>query len=452
MSLLDHFQNFVQQEGLIQEGDRILLALSGGVDSMVMAHLFLRAKIEFGGAHCNFRLREDESDQDEAFLRAWAQSHELPFYCTSFDTTDLARQSQTSVQVLARELRYDWLEKIRISYSFTTIATAHHLNDSIETFLYNFTKGSGLAGLRGIPLRNGGVIRPLLFAKKEDILAYAKQENIPFREDSSNATDKYARNQIRHHVIPALQKINPAFEQTAARNFSILNETFQLFRDSVERFKAQWVEERDAQLIVQKKGLLLHPHTQHTLLFEAIRQGGFHFHQIQKILQHLAEGRVGALFYTSSHRLLVDREVLVMDLLRKVEDTSDTIRISQETQRVALSEGMLIFERKQGRPAFFASPDRAAYLDADLIQYPLQLRRWNPGDVFCPLGMQGKHQKLQDFFSNNGLSRFEKEKIWVLVDADDNILWIVGYRLDERFRIRTTTTSFLEITYIKDDL
>lgn len=452
MGLLDHFRHFVKEKALIQEGARVLLAISGGVDSMVLANLLLQSEIEFGVAHCNFQLRGVESDEDEFFVRDWAKTNQIPFYITRFQTEALAQKRKTSIQLLARELRYEWLENIRQQQFFTSISTAHHLNDSLETFLYNFTKGAGLAGMRGVPLRNEKIIRPLLFASKEAILSFAKEEGINYREDSSNPTGKYARNKIRHHVVPILKKINPSLEDTAARNFNILHQSYLLLQERVEQFKVDWVEEIEGQIHISLAGLHENPLTQQTLLFECIRHAGFHYRQIEQLLLQLSKRRVGAIYYSMSHRLLVDRDALILDQLETVDDTCNSILISKETEMIALSNGMLIFDVKNGKPDSFGSPDQSALLDADTLMYPLQLRKWKAGDVFCPLGMNGQHQKLQDFFSNNGLSRFEKEKVWLLVDAKDNIVWIVGYRIDDRNKINANTNSFLDITYVKDSL
>lgn len=451
-SLPNQFQHYIQEEGLIQQSDRILLAISGGVDSMVMAHLCWKLDLNIGIAHCNFQLRGEDSDGDESFVRNWAKQIDVPFYSIRFETEELAKTQKKSIQLLARELRYEWLEGIRSAESYSKVATAHHLNDSVETFLYNFTKGSGLAGLRGVPVRNGHVIRPVLFAKKTELMEYAKWADIPFREDVSNTGDKYSRNKIRHHVIPRLKEINPAFEDTAARNFSILQQSFFLYEASVERFKEEWVERKGEQVFISKAGLQKHPETQQTLLFECLREAGFHYNQLEQVLLQLQTRRVGALYFSQSHRLLIDRAFLIVEPWKKLDDNSVNIQVSKETHMITLSDGMLIFETKTGRPSSFASPDQSAYLDADGIMYPLQLRKWKAGDVFCPLGMNGHRQKLQDFFSNNGFTRFEKEKTWLLVDARDNILWVVGHRLDERNKIIDTTNSFLEITYLKDIL
>lgn len=452
MSLLAQFQAFIGENQLVQAGAGSLLAVSGGVDSMVMAHLFYRAGLKIGFAHCNFQLRGADSDRDELFLKEWADEKGIPFYGTRFDTQQLAQERRTSIQVLARELRYRWLEDVRLQEGYLSIATAHHLNDSIETFLYNFTKGAGLAGLRGIPKRNGFIIRPMLFAQKAEILAYASAEDIPYREDSSNATDKYARNKIRHHLIPRLREINPALEETAARNFSILNESYLLYQESVERFKKDWMHREADRLFISIEGLQKHANTQQTLLFECLKGEGFHGRQVQQVIQSVQRNKIGAIFYSQCHRLLIDRKYLVIEPLQKLDDNSSTIQISKETEMVTLSDAMLIFENKTGKPQSFASPDQSAYLDAEKIMYPLQLRKWKSGDTFCPLGMQGHHQKIQDFFTNNGFSRYEKEETWLLVDAQDEILWIVGHRVDERNKIVDTTNSFLEITYLKDIL
>lgn len=452
MSLLARFQAFIEENLLVQAGDSILLAVSGGVDSMVMAHLFWRLGVKIGLAHCNFQLRGADSEGDESFLKDWAEKSGIPFYSIRFETEKLAKEKQSSIQVLARDLRYAWLGEIQIQEGYTSIATAHHVNDSIETFLYNFTKGTGLAGLRGIPMRNGAIIRPMLFAKKTEILAYATEEELVYREDSSNATDKYSRNKIRHHLIPSMREINPALEETAARNFAILHETYQLYQERVERFKQNWVQHQAERMFISIEGLERHANTQQTLLFECLREEGFHWRQFDQIFQHFQRKKVGAIFYSQTHRLLIDREFLVIEPLQKLDDNSGSIQISRETEMITLSDGMLIFEHKMGKPNSFASPDQSAYLDADKIMYPLQLRRWKPGDTFCPLGMKGHHQKIQDFFTNNGFSRYQKEETWLLVDAQDEILWIVGHRVDERSKIIETTNSFLEITYLKDIL
>ncbi len=452
MSLPIQFRQYIYGEELVRQDDRILLAVSGGIDSMVMAHLCWKEGLDIGIAHCNFQLRGNDSDADESFLREWANKIHIPFYSIRFETERLASEQKKSIQLLARELRYDWLESMRGKESYFKIATAHHLNDSLETFIYNFTKGSGMAGLRGIPARNGYLIRPLLFAKKLQLLEYAKQVDLPFREDVSNASDKYSRNKIRHHVIPRLKAINPGLEETAARNFSILHESYLLYQDSVERFKQEWVEHKGLQVFISIEGLQKHPNTQQTLLFECLRGKGFHYNQLEQIVLRMQARGVGGLYYSQSHRLLIDRAFLIVEPWQKLADNLGNIQVSKETHMITLSNGMLIFEAKTGKPTSFASPDRSAYLDADRIVYPLQLRKWKAGDVFCPLGMNGHRQKIQDFFTNNGFSRYEKEETWLLLDANDNILWVVGHRLDERNKIVNATSSFLEITYLKDIL
>lgn len=451
MNILQGFQAFLKKQQLFAAEDKVLLAVSGGMDSVVMMHLFEQAGLSFGLAHCNFQLRGVESDKDEQFVKKLAASKKIPCFITSFATGEIAAARKESIQVVARELRYEWLEKIRREHHYHWIATAHHLNDAIETFLYNFSKGAGLRGLRGISPKNGKIIRPLLFAQREEIEAFATTQGISFREDRSNATDKYARNKIRHHVIPVLKTINPSLEETAVRNLNYLEEAFYLYQLALSIFKEKWVQQKGAEIQVLKEGLRQHSVAAKSLLFECIREYGFHSDQIDQMLDHLG-GQAGALFFSPTHRVLADRKAYLLEPRRKIDDSQTTIGLSANQKSIELSDGILTFEKKAGQPKTFSSTSHSVYIDMANLRYPLQLRRWRPGDLFCPLGMGGKHQKLQDFFSNNAFSRFDKEKVWLLVNADDTVIWVVGHRLDERFKILPTTKSFLEIKYLKENL
>ncbi len=451
MRLLQQFQSFVESEKLIDPKDKVLLAVSGGVDSVVMVHLFAQAGLDFAIAHCNFGLRGQDSDEDEAFIKTLAETIDCPFYVTAFETEVIALERKASIQLVARSLRYDWLEKIREENGYHAIATAHHLNDSLETFIYNFTKGAGLRGLRGIPVRNGRIIRPLLFTKRESIEAFAEEQGIPFKTDSSNAQDKYARNKIRHHVVPVLKQINPSLEETSARNLQHLGEAFFLYEATIQKFKEEWVESRNHQLLISKAGLRQYLPAATTLLYECVREAGFHVEQVMQMLTHL-DTQAGALFYTTGYRVLADRDSYILSPIEKVGDNSQLKSIDANTDVLRLSDLMLIFTPKVGQPTHFSPSSAVAYLDIARLTYPLTVRHWQNGDVFCPLGMKGKHQKLQDFFTNNGFSRFEKEKTWLLVNGDGEIIWLVGHRLDDRFKIEKDTKTFLEITIVKDNL
>jgi len=452
MKLLDQFQSFIAQEQLLGPDDKVLLAVSGGLDSVVMAHLCASAGLKAGIAHCNFGLRGPDSMEDEQFVRTLAQQLNFPFHTISFPTTIIAQERKQSIQLVARDLRYSWLEEIRAAGQYQAIATAHHLNDSIETFLYNFTKGTGLRGLRGIPFRNGHIIRPLLFAKRTALERFAKEQEITFKVDSSNVTDKYARNKIRHHVVPVLKQINPSLEETSTRSLQHMGEAFYLYELAVEHFRKEWVEELEHKEVrIKKEGLRQNLRAAATLLYECIRQAGFGFEQVTQLLTHL-DTQAGALFYAPGYRLLVDRHSYVLAPIEKVDDNFQLKAIDAETDVLRLSDLMLTFSTKKGQPTHFSPSSAVAYLDVARLNYPLTIRRWQKGDVFCPLGMKGKHQKLQDYFTNNGFSRFEKERAWLLTNGDGEIIWLVGHRLDDRFKIEKDTNTFLEITIIKDDL
>lgn len=445
--MLQDFQKFAREKGLFQKEDRILLAVSGGVDSVVMANLFWEAGVAIGIAHCNFQLRGTAAEADATFVEKLADELEAPFYLTHFETTRTASEGGISIQMAARQLRYEWLEQQRIAANYDAIATAHHLDDSIETLLYNFAKGCGLHGLHGIPVRQGKIIRPMLFAHKEAIISYAETGIIASREDKSNTEDKYARNHIRHHVIPALEAINPAFGKTAADNILRLQEAEYLMNWAVARLKTELTEtDTEGRLRINLERLRSEKAAP-TLLYEWLKPYGFHAASLARLLHSTT--RTGAILYATNYRLLLDRGVLLLDALPGLE--SETIlQIFPETPEVILPGGR--FEFKIALPPDeFGKDSNTAYLNLAPSDFPLQLRHWKSGDAFQPLGMFGKQQKIQDLFSNLKLSRFEKSKVWLLETADGRICWIAGLRTDERFRIQPNSGTCFQIEWIRQD-
>lgn len=305
--MLDRLKSFVETHQLFQAEDRVLLAVSGGADSVVLAHLFSNAGFGFAIAHCNFQLRGEASDGDEAFVKKLANDLSCPFFSTRFDTQKVMAERGQSMQIVARELRYEWLEEIRLQNDYQYIATAHHLNDSIETALYNFTKGTGIRGLHGIPHKNGAIIRPLLFATREEIEAYLATQGLTHREDQSNRERKYSRNQIRLDVIPLLKEINPGLEKTMQQNFRNLRETQWLFEFAAAQFHEKLVREIADGLAIQVLPLRQHP-AGLTLLHEWLSPYGFTTDQLESAL--FENTQTGAIFYSKTHRLLVDRDQL----------------------------------------------------------------------------------------------------------------------------------------------
>lgn len=446
--MLQEFLHFLETEQLLEPESRVLLAVSGGLDSMAMWHLFRQASFNLGVAHCNFQLRGQASEEDERFVLAMADEWQAPVFSRRFDTEAYARQSGESIQVAARELRYSWLEEVRRENGFTHIATAHHLNDSIETLLFNLTKGCGMRGLHGIPLKNGCIIRPFLFAARSRLEQYVTEKGIPFREDATNREAKYYRNKIRHNVIPALKEINPAFEQTMAENIGRFRQVEQLLDWAMRHIAQDAIISYGTPFRLSIRELESFGPVLPTVLFEFLYPYGFNSSQVQQLAQGL--GSTGAIFLSSGYRLLVEREELVVEKTPEGQGAGpQEYQLAGETEGLAVPGGKLALSRHPGRPADFPPTGWQACLDAERLQFPLTLRHWRAGDAFQPLGMGGRHQKLQDLFSNQKVSRFEKEKAWVLEDAAGRICWVVGYRVDERFKIVPLTKGYWALKFTK---
>ncbi|MCI5084266.1 MAG: tRNA lysidine(34) synthetase TilS [Saprospiraceae bacterium] len=446
--MLSDFQDFNQKHQLFDADQTVLLALSGGLDSTAMCRLFHLAGQPFAIAHCNFQLRGIESDKDETLCKTLAEYYQVPFYSIRFETIQLAQEEKESIQLIARKLRYDWLEKIRTQNQYASIATAHHLDDSIETFIYNFAKGTGIRGLTGIPIKNGKIIRPLLFASRQQLEIFAERQNLNWREDASNAEDKYHRNKIRHHIVPILEHINPALQHSSARTFDHLRETQQLSDWASNNLREQMVETTSAGLQIQIDKLRSYPFFP-TLLFEWLKTFGFHGDQVQQLadlIRAYPKHHIGAGFQSSSHEILLDRSHILVQT--KTESLQTVYQLpnlppgnTHEAIEIELTNGIFVAKQGMEVPSSFPQTAYLAYLQFHESDFPLQLRHWKAGDVFQPLGMKGKHQKVQDFFTNQKVTRFEKDRIWLLETANKEIAWIVGYRIDHRFRL-TPNTKF----------
>jgi len=442
MDLEQAFRNFIQENRLVAPADQVLVAVSGGVDSVVLAHLFRQSNQKFSMAHCNFGLRGTESDDDEQFVFDLAKQWNVHVFTDCFNTKKYAAENGLSVQMAARELRYRWFEGIRKSAGFAVVATGHNLNDSIETSLLHFIRGTGLTGLGGIPVRNGHVVRPLLFATREAILRYAQTHALQWREDSSNAQTAYTRNAIRMHVLPPLLAINPAFLSAASNTMRHVREA----DANLQFFFREMLGEPDADGIyhLSKSRLAVLPALQGAL-FDLLQPFGFTADQAQQIVHCWRQ--TGAEWHSpSGYRLFMERDDL---LLTNKDQLTATVTIAHDDLMVRTPDGGSLV-------LIHAVPDTAipddrntVLLDADKVHFPLHLRRWQPGDVFHPQGMAGKRQKLQDFFTNQKLSRLEKEQSWILTDAKSQIVWIVGMRPDERFIVGDSTSAFLKINWVK---
>ncbi len=436
----EKLEAFVSENNLFCKNDRILIALSGGVDSVVLAHLMLKANYDIALAHCNFHLREEESNRDEAFVRSWAEKNGVRLFVKEFDTFSYMKENKLSLEMAARDLRYQWFDSLLKEYGFSYLATAHHLDDSIETFFINLLRGTGIAGLHGIQAKNDKIIRPLLFATREEILSYAKQNSISYVEDSTNSETKFTRNKIRHNLFPILKELNPNFEFALKKDIEHLRDTEFVFRREIEKVKQEIIEkEKDVFKIKIERLQELTP--LNIYLYEILSEYGFNETHINDILLCLNENS-GKQFFSKTHRLLKDRQYIFIDKI-KDESKNDFFLINQEQGSLIYPLRMQMEVMRDLKFVNISKSKNIAMLDFDLLKFPLVLRKWRQGDSFVPFGMK-KEKKLSDYFTANKYSLIDKENQWILC-SEEKIIWIVGERIDDRFRISNTTKNILKI-------
>ncbi len=429
MNLLEAFNDFIAKERLFSPDDRILLAVSGGLDSVVLCELSYRADFRLVIAHCNFQLRGSESDRDEDFVRQLAQRYDREVLIQRFDTRAYAASRQLSIQVAARELRYGWFGQIVEGWKEkAVIVTAHQLDDNIETMVMNFFRGTGLTGLRGMLPRQGRIVRPLLFAGREELSRFADEAQLTWVEDSSNESDNYTRNFFRHQILPLVERAYPSALDNLADNLGRFRETEILYREAIDRQKKDLMEQKGSEIhipVLKLRKAVPLP----TLIYELFSPYGFTPQQIG-VLTGLLDSPSGKYICSATHRLLKDRRWLILSPLH--DAGSATILIEEGRTIVDFAQGTLQFE---WLPDFTGQPSAessVAWLDAGQVEFPLLLRPWRPGDYFYPLGMR-KKKKLARFFIDHKLSLADKEKVWVL-EMNKKIIWVVGQRIDDRFR------------------
>jgi len=424
---------------LLKPGIKVLAAVSGGMDSMVMLRLLHDAGIKTVVAHCNFGLRGEESDLDEIFVKTEACKLIIPFRVKHFDTTGFAAQKGISIQMAARELRYCWFDELASLENCDSIALAHNRDDRIETLLINLARGTGIHGLTGIKPQNGKIIRPLLFASRDEIEKYAKKRFVKYREDSSNATDEYARNYIRHHVIPGLESYFPGMRQTMVRSMEYLSEIELFYNEVIDRYKKQIVSVEDDLTFIDLQGLFQSPSSS-TLLYEILKPFGFSGSIISEILE-VDDFPSGRQFFSDTFRLVCDRQSLILQKIN--HKPSQEYLIDEHTTNIDIPIRLTINKFVRCPEYKPDTNSHVACLDGDKLQFPLVLRQWKHGDRFRPLGMKNM-KKLSDFFTDAKLSLIEKERCRVLVSGG-KIVWIVGMRIDDRFKITNKTNSVVEL-------
>jgi tRNA(Ile)-lysidine synthase len=463
LDLVKQLKHFVIEQQLFQQEQPLLLAVSGGVDSVVLCDICHKAGYQFVIAHCNFKLRGIESDNDEIFVKNVAKNYGVPILVQSFNTTAYAAENKKSIQVAARELRYNWFVQIanngtvelllqqnkEVGASIkknqlpTCILTAHHANDSIETLLMNFFKGTGIKGLQGIIPKQqqlNNIIRPLLFATKQQIVQYASQNDITYIEDASNATDKYTRNYFRNQLIPSISTIFPKVEENLIDNVQRFSDIQVLYNQSIQLHKKNLIVTKGNEIHIPTLKLQkTQPIT--TVLYEIIKEYGFTAHQTKDVLG-LINSSTGKFVQSQTHQAIKNRNWLIIAPIQTT--TASTILIKSPNELIQFAAGKLTIQ-SQANAATIKTLPTVAQLNAAAIQFPLLLRTWKQGDYFYPLGMQ-KKKKLSKFFIDQKLSLVQKEKIWV-IEMDKKIIWVIGLRIDDRFKVNNNTSPQLLITF-----
>ena len=454
--MLKEFKNFVEKNNLIEKGDKILLALSGGIDSMVLAKLLIlysqrtsstvnsQSQCHLSFAHCNFHLRGDDSNRDEKFVTEFAEENKIPIYIQHFDTESYAKENSLSIEMAARELRYSWFEELKDINNFTKVALAHHGDDQIETFLINMLRGSGIKGLKGMKPQNDFYIRPLLFSNRSQIEAFAKENNIQWVEDYTNNETIYLRNKIRHQIIPIFDEIKENARNSMNFSIDCLSSENDLYRSLIEE-KLSMIENvnRDYRFVDSIHFLKNKEGKQ--LLFEWVRKYGFNYTQSESMYEAMMNGKSGVVFYNDNGQQTTDNSLIASVQKDRIEifknrfdDDEFQIQIDSQILRFSDSQILRFSVLKKDEDFKLIKDSSVAQFDMDKIAFPLKLRRWKKGDRFRPLGMKGS-KLLSDFFNDLGFSTYQKQKVWIMEDANGLILWVVGYRISDKVKISDST-------------
>ena len=436
--MLEKFKIHIAQNFPSLKNGKLFLAVSGGLDSMVLLHLFRQLQYDIAVLHCNFQLRGIESFQDQIFVQEYANKYSIPFFYTQFDTETFAKDYKLSIQVAARELRYSWFYEQLEEQNYDFILTAHHADDNLETFLINLSRATGLDGLIGIPEQNDKIIRPLLTFSRLEIENYANENQIKWREDSSNASDKYVRNKIRHQLVPILKEIHPNFLTSFQKTQKYLQQANEMVDDAASILFSQVVEEKGDAFYFNVKKLSKLPNYK-SYLYHWLKDFGF---SAWEDIYNLVDGQSGKQVFSNEFRLLKDRKYLILSTLIQ-EDTIDEYFIEKNQSEVKIPLKLAICKVSD----ISLASNTIIFVDEDLLVFPLVLRKWKTGDFFQPFGMNGKEKKISKLFKDEKLSLLDKENTWLLC-SNNQIVWVIGIRQDERYRIEKTTTNILKIQLI----
>ncbi len=438
--MLENFVLYIKEKQLFGVSDQLLLTVSGGIDSVVLVELCHQAGLSFDIAHCNFQLRGQESEEDEIFVKELALQHGVAFHVQRFETKDFAHQNGLSTQMAARQLRYDWFEQLRHKYHYDYILTAHHQDDLLETVLLNLTRGTGLAGLHGILPKNNHLVRPLLFATRDDIENFAQKMGLKWREDSSNASNDYLRNRLRHEVVPILRDINPQIATSVAELAERVAATEEIVSESINLTAKEVIHQENKVVWISYEHLEKLSAPLERLNFW-LANYGFSYQQTKNIWKSRRK-HVGKQFLSATHTLVTDRRHWIITPTLKT--TPLAWLLESEEGECSYPNGHLKWEStNMADNVRLSTNPNVIYLDADELRFPLTLRRWQKGDWFCPLGMKGKRKKISDFLIDNKIPLNLKESVYVLESAE-KIAWLIGFRPDERFKVKETTKKYIK--------
>lgn len=439
--MIERVRRFIEKEKLLSPEATVIVGLSGGMDSIVLLDLLTLLGYQCVAAHCNFHLRGEESDRDAAFVKRWCKTLEIPFTSIDFDTSQYAADKKISIEMAARELRYDWFEIIRRQYDAEAVAVAHHKDDSVETVLLNLIRGTGIRGLTGIMQKNRDVVRPLLCVTRDEIESYRVERDMPYVFDSSNSDDIFLRNRLRLDIIPQLESVNPSVKEAIWRTACNLSEAEKVYSVSIQDTINELYRSDKIDIAKLRKAV-----SPRSVLFEILSPLGFGSSAIEDIYRSM-EGESGKLFYSKSCRIIKDRDFFILDrIAENGEDEELFYLIGSEMEEI--TEPIHLMMRKEKMPVVIEKNSRFLYADLHKLQFPLILRRWKKGDWFIPFGMKGK-KKVSDYFTDRKFNLKEKEDSWLLLSGDE-IVWIVGERIDDRFKITEESIDIFVLEMVEN--
>lgn len=443
-SIVKKVLSFIKSEGLFSSDSRIIVAVSGGADSVMLLRVLVSAGFDCVAAHCNFHLRGDESDRDQSFVESLCAELSVPLEIVHFQTEEYAAQHKLSIEMAARELRYGWFEQIRVKHGAGVIAVAHHADDVVETFLMNIVRGTGIHGLTGIKPVAGRIVRPLLGIYRSEIEEYMRLNSFAYVTDSTNLQQDYLRNKFRLSVIPLLQSVNPAAKANVLSDIGHLREVEAIYNARVSQLRQTVVTEGaggELRVVIRE---LLATEAPSTLLFEYLSPLGFTATQCSDMVESAKNANVGRVWQSQSHTSYLDRGVFTVK--PSWEDDSSEVIVTEEDVRKGKKAGGLSFAIMPSAEVRFSKGNAVAYADFDKVAFPLVVRTWRAGDVICPLGMNGRAKKVSDVLIDSKISISEKSAVKVVADATGKIMWVVGVRSDERFSLTEKTSVAIKIS------